>query len=219
MQRPTDSPAEAWDRLVESALATTSGAPSRPRPSASVKLPLRPPGAERRHQPRVERTLAQIDPALRQTIRALVAGESPWPLFLCGAPGTGKTCAALCLLDHAGGEYLTVSGLCSKLIQAQQGRLEWSKEGRGGTLWPEHVWNQIGAAPLVVLDEMGCRDKVSDAHYEAVKQVIDDRYCKPLVVISNLALAEVSKVYDDRVFSRLAAGTVVEVAGDDRRLA
>lgn len=151
-------------------------------------------------------------------INAVASGESPWPLVLIGKPGTGKTCAALCMLDYAGGQYYTVASLCSLLIQSQQGRLEWSHEGRGGTLWPEQFWTRLAREPLVVLDELGCRAQVSDAQYEAVKNVIEERHARPLVVISNLAVSDLARVYDDRIASRLAAGTVFEVEGEDRRL-
>jgi DNA replication protein DnaC len=155
---------------------------------------------------------------VRRSVRALVAGELPWPLFLEGPAGVGKTSAALAMLDHAGGEYHTAAGLCATLIRSQQGRLEWHREGRGGVVWPEKFWERYAAAPLVVLDELGCRATVSEFHYEAVKQAIDERHGKPLVVISNLTLGDVAKVYDDRVFSRLAAGTVVRMEGRDRRI-
>lgn len=148
----------------------------------------------------------------------MVSGKNPWPLFLYGPVGTGKTCAALCLLDWAGGEYWTVAGLCAMLIQCQQGRLEWSHEGRGGTIWPERFWRMVRQAPLVVLDELGCRGNVSDAHYEAVKTVVDERAGLPLVVLSNLSLEGVEKGYDDRIASRLALGTVIHLQGMDRRL-
>jgi DNA replication protein DnaC len=171
-----------------------------------------------RQAPRIVRTLAEIDPNLRQAIRQLVAGELAWPLFLCGPCGVGKTCAALCLLDHAGGEYHTVRGLCDLLIQAQQGRLEWSREGRGGILWPEKLWARLAGAPLVVLDELGGRERVSDHHYEAVKTLVDERHGKPFVVLSNLPLSAIAGLYDDRLFSRLGAGTVVALEGEDRRI-
>jgi DNA replication protein DnaC len=155
---------------------------------------------------------------LRTILRQLVAGEAPWPLVLHGPAGTGKTAASLCLLDYAGGEYWTVSGFCKLMIQSEQGRLEWSECGRGGVVWPEQLWNRVAAAPLVVLDELGCRDKVSDAHYENVKTVIDERKGKPFVAISNHPLSQLAAIYDDRVFSRLSEGTVVELAGADRRV-
>lgn len=154
-------------------------------------------------------------------MRSLVNGELPWPLVLMGKPGTGKTCAALCLLDYTtgGGEYYTVSGFCNTMIQSQQGRLEWSHEGRGGTVWPEKLWRQISNVPLAILDELGCRERPTDAHYECVKGFIEERLGKPLIVISNHPLEQIATIYDDRIASRLAAGTVVEMDGKDRRLA
>jgi hypothetical protein len=121
----------------------------------------------------------------------------------------------LCLLDYAGGRYWTAAGLCDTLIRAQSGRLQWSNGGYGGTHWPEDVWKSVGAAPLVVLDEIGSRTP-SDFAYETVKRVLDEREGRPLVVVSNLALEAITRLYDDRVASRLAAGTVVEVVGGSR---
>lgn len=209
--------AAQWDELVESALAMTKALPSKPRRSA-VALPLRA-KPEHKHRLREDRSIALIEPALRQTIRGLVIGELAWPLVLHGSIGTGKTCAALALLDYAGGEYHTVSSLCDLLIQAQQGRLEWSELGRGGNIWPEGVWKRIAAAPLVVLDELGTRETVSDAQFEAVKRCIDERAWKPFVAISNLPLASLGRLYDARIVSRLASGTTFEIHGKDRRLA
>lgn len=161
--------------------------------------------------------MGKIDHGLRTTIRRLVCGELPWPLVLIGPAGTGKTCAALCLVDHAHGRYWTAGDLCGLLIRAQDGRYEWSNGGYGGKWHPEDVWGWIATAPLVALDEIGTR-AVSDFAYETVKRVIDEREGKPLVVISNADLAALGRLYDDRIVSRLAAGTVVELAGDDRRL-
>lgn len=106
------------------------------------------------------------------------------------------------------------------MIRAQQGRLETAADGKcGGKVWPEAIWERIATAPLVVLDEIGCREKVTDAHYEIVKRAIDLRWGKPLVAISNIDLAELSPIYDDRIVSRLGAGTIFELNAADRRLA
>lgn len=133
-----------------------------------------------------------------------------------GTAGVGKTCAALCLLDYADGttDYFTAADLCETLIYAQQGKLS----DDDGTIYPSTLWRKIRRSVLVVLDEIACRDRVSDHHYEAVKRLIDERHGRPLVVCSNLDLSRVEKVYDDRIASRLAAGTVVGVVGEDRRL-
>ena len=39
----------------------------------------------------------------------------------------------------------------------------------------------------------------------------------PATYITNLPLARISTVYDDRICSRLAGGTIVNLAGDRRR--
>ncbi len=210
---------EALDRSLASELARLRSQRSKPRRSGLAVLPLNDNRAQKQSNlPSVERVVSEIPPSLLGTLKELVSGNSPWPLFLSGPAGVGKTCAALCLLDLAGGEYHTVSGLCDLLIRAQQGRLEWHYQGRGGIVWPERLWAAIAAAPLVVLDEIGTREKVSDAHYEAVRTAIDKRHGRPFVAISNFDLSHLARLYDDRVFSRLAAGTVVELDGADRRL-
>lgn len=144
-----------------------------------------------------------------------------WPIFLHGPAGTGKTCAALCLLDlvQAGDflTYLTVSELAERLIDCQQERLEFPGF-HADMISPATFWDLIAARRLFVLDELGVRDKVSEFAYEATKRAIDARHGKPFVAISNIGLDDIAKVYDARVMSRLAAGTVIEISGDDRRL-
>jgi DNA replication protein DnaC len=162
--------------------------------------------------------MAAVDKTLREALRATSFAEMPWPLFIHGPAGTGKTCAALCLLDHAGGAYFTVASLCQEVIDSQLGRLHWCHEGRSGTLWPYMFWRKVRGEPLVVLDELGCRDNVSDHGYETIKQLLDERQGRPLIAISNHSLQTLEKIYDDRIASRLAAGTVVELQGADRRL-
>jgi DNA replication protein DnaC len=156
----------------------------------------------------------------REAVRACVRAATPWPLLIQGPVGTGKTCAALVLLDHTpGGLYYSTGELCDTLIRAQQGRLEWSHEGRGGTRWPEQVWSDLAKAPLVVLDELGARERVSDAHYDAVKRLLDERHGTPLLLLSNHDLGALALLYDDRIASRIGGGTVCRLDGPDRRQA
>jgi hypothetical protein len=217
-----ENPAEAWDRALESQLQQTVSQQPRPRLFTQQKL-ARAAGESRKIKPEIFRTIAGIDQDIRDKMRGLIAGELPWPLFMTGPAGTGKTCAALCLLDFAGGIYRTVPGLCSELIQSQQGRLDYWEEQylpNGGKIWPEEFWRRISRVPLVVLDEIGTRKIVSDAHYEAVKEGIDRRQGRPFVAISNMTKIALTETYDDRIFSRLNCGTVIDFSGmADRRLA
>lgn len=82
----------------------------------------------------------------------------------------------------------------------------------------ETFWKHVTQCELFVLDELATREKVSDFHYTAVKRVLDRREGKPLVVLSNATLAAVESIYDDRIASRLASGTVLNLDGEDRRL-
>lgn len=214
-------PGELWDQVVASALSQVSTKDTARR-LGMTKLH---PATKGTALPivlgetvRISRNPAMIADSLRATIRGCINGEQAWPLLIFGPAGAGKTSAALCVLDFATGSYHTASGLCSMLIQSQQGRLEWVYEGRGGTIWPEKMWSRIASMPFVALDEIGGRDRVTDHHYEAVKTMLDVRQGKPLMVLSNLGLPELEKIYDDRIASRLASGTVVRLEGKDRRL-
>lgn len=165
--------------------------------------------------PAVHRSIAEIAPGLRGVIRSCVVGESPWPLVIHGKAGTGKTCAALCVLDYSDGEYFTVSDLCEKLNQSMMGRLLDS----GRELWPEAFREKyLATPPLLVLDELGLRTTISDSHYEAVYRAIELRHKKPFIVVSNHPVEKIGEIYDGRTASRLGSGTVVELSSDDRRL-
>jgi chromosomal replication initiation ATPase DnaA len=114
--------------------------------------------------------------------------------------------------------YYTVRNLCHDLIKAQQDRLETTG------LHPVRISvrefeEDIRKARIVVLDELGGRTQTTDHHYEAVKMVLDEREGQPLILITNLIPADLAAVYDDRIASRCAAGTVVDLSQfPDRRL-
>lgn len=114
------------------------------------------------------------------------------------------------MVDWAGGYYWTTSEWCRHVIEVQQGRESWNYEGRSGRLTVPMLYRQQGSAPLVVLDEIGTREKASDHHYECVKDLIDCREGIPLIVIGNMPLDNIAAIYDSRVVSRLACGTVFD---------
>lgn len=165
-----------------------------------------------------------MDEGLRRVLRSLVSGQAKWPLFLHGAPGVGKTCASLALLDHLfpwQQQFVTASELTSMMLATFGSRepFDWRPFGRyreddGGN--PASPSGKSGAA-LVVLDELGVRRNVPDTHYECVQRVIDMRRGLPLILVSNLTIAEIGELYDSRIASRCEAGTVVRLAGRDRR--
>lgn len=204
---------DVWTTLVESARQQESTTTSRS--SSHRMLPLRT-QAIRVHLPEKDRTPALINESLRTTIRELCRGLLPWPLFILGSVGTGKTCAALCVSDYAGGFFWQVSEFAQVVNDAMFGRLRYPNSDRPFN--HSDLWKEIATANLVVLDELGGRGVVSDAQYEAVKRLVDARAGRPFIAISNLDLTGIEKLYDDRVASRIGSGTVVKVEGRDRRL-
>jgi len=172
--------------------------------------------------PTLRRLWSLIPPVAQQAILACCRGLKPWPLFLTGPAGTGKTCAALWLADNAlDAVYWPFAGLAAHLLAArddergaahQEFEISRIIDGRdlAGNLTPN--------GGLLVLDEIGARQHVSDWQYEILKRILDGRLGKPLLVISNASLADLATIYDDRIASRLAAGTIVTFTGTDRRL-
>lgn len=207
------NPGAVWDHLLASALRRGNTTAS---PSTARKLALRPEPTVY-WLPHRKREIALIPDSVRATIRKLVSGEAPWPWFVFGPAGTGKTCAALCLLDHATGKYYTATEWSDLLNRAREGRVS-SVDADRCPLFPEDLWKEVARAPLVVIDELGSRQQTSDHQYDAVKRILDDRWGKPTVYLSNLTLASVAQVYDDRLADRLAEGTVTHLDGESRRI-
>lgn len=155
-----------------------------------------------------------VPEALRRVFERLAAGELPWPLFLHGKAGRGKTCAALAMLDrvNAGRRYQTVPDLLDELRRCMSGKHEHDVTER-------EFWERYERIKFFVLDEIGARERVSDFHYDVIKRVFDLRHAKPFVVCSNLSIGELATVYDDRIADRLAEGTRYEFTGESMRKA
>ena len=149
-------------------------------------------------------------------LRKCCMGESPWPALLVGPAGTGKTYAAVYLARKMRAVYRSVPEMLEELIRANGQNMEKSPNADVVHTW--HWWDCWRAVELAVLDEIGSRERVSDFHYKCVKRAIDAREGYPAIYITNLGLNNIAKIYDDRIASRLSGGTVIHVAGKDRRL-
>ena len=173
-----------------------------------VALPLRP--CWPRLMPNVRRSMAQVDPELVGVFRRLVAGENPWPLFLHGPVGVGKTLAALSLADHARtAAYFTADGLCNTLLEL-----------RDQPAMVRGLWDAIDGKHLVIIDELGLRGNVSEFFYGTIKRVADARELnagRVGIFISNLDANQLVRIFDDRLGSRLFCGSHFHLTGRDRR--
>ncbi len=123
---------------------------------------------------------------------------------------TGKTLASLALADFTKtAVYWPIENLCEHVL-------------RGDALDVAASWRAIAGDDLAILDEIGERDQVGDLYLTTLKRFLDTRAMHQqsiAVYISNLAPADLPELFDDRIVSRLLAGTVFELAGDDRRFA
>ena len=73
-------------------------------------------------------------------------------------------------------------------------------------------------ASLLVLDDLGIR-KPSEGMFHLLFDVLEVRKSKPTIITSNKTLVELCEHYtDERIFSRLAAGTIMQITGEDRRV-
>jgi DNA replication protein DnaC len=79
------------------------------------------------------------------------------------------------------------------------------------------LWRAVEQADLVVLDELCGRSKETELEYQAVKRLAGLRDLKPAIYVSNLPPEALRDTYDERIYSRLACGTVFKLDGKDRR--
>ncbi len=173
-----------------------------------------------RHELHKRRHPSEIPRKFYPEMRDLHSGRAPWPLFQWGPSGVGKSCLALCMLDHTTPQthYWTVEKLCEHLIACGAGSVDTGGLHPVGVSRREY-WKELAGSRLVVLDELGERASVSDHHIKTVKRLLDSREGKPLIVISNLRASGLEEVYDDRTASRVASGTIMDWSGfPDRRL-
>lgn len=142
-----------------------------------------------------------VQPELRRVFGKLAHAKCPWPLFLWGGVGHGKTEA--------------VRAFCRRVYRSNY----WTVDDIMGHRPWEKFW---GTPPeLTVLDELGLprpSDGARDYDYDCVKNLLDWRRDRPAIYVSNRPLDEIDRLYDTRIKSRLGAGTVYELRDHDRRM-
>ena len=166
--------------------------------------------------PSKEREAKKVNPKVAKQINKVLTGNAPWPIYLHGTTGCGKTCTGLVISDYYGGEYTTLADWLSKAIRIEKSQEQWST---GFPVSYTELWMPWRMAIVTVLDEIGHREDVSGHHYDMLTKLMQYREGRTAIYISNLDLNEIASAYDDRIASRIGSGTVIELSSDgDRRM-
>lgn len=167
-----------------------------------VKLHRRPADETCDDPPDVARSMQLVKRDLRIVFWDLALGGRPWPLYLHGLEGRGKTRAVLAFCDLvATARYWTVDRAMESVAA---GKAPWFRSG----------------VELAVLDELGL-PRVGggkDFDYQVVKRFLDWREGRPAIFISNQLPDQIGGMYCPRVASRLSSGSQFQLVDRDRRL-
>lgn len=79
-------------------------------------------------------------------------------------------------------------------------------------------WNRWRTKRLVVVDEIGLRT-ANEVRQEAMWKLLEVRRGLPTILTGNLDAKEVRQTFDNRILSRILAGTWIVVNGEDQRVA
>lgn len=210
-QEPVEE--DLWD-LLESNRTKPYGEKSN---GGKLKLPMRP-DPQLSGAPRIHRDPSKIPPCIRGPLRGVCRGETPWPVTICGDPGTGKTRAALVVADFVhGSQWFTWDDFVRKCNTATSGKLSVQVGTEDKIFDWERWWRYLDQSHLLVLDDVGCRGVVSEAAYEVMKTALDRREGRGLIFTTNLDVNKIADIFDARVADRLAAGTLINATGGSLR--
>jgi len=164
--------------------------------------------------PKRVREIHLVDPMFRVVIRQAMVGRKPWPLFVYGPAGGGKTCAALCIADAYHATYWTAKAFVDRYRQCVLGEAVTP----GGYAYTEfEFWTHYVREPMVIIDDIG-RGRMTDFIRETINIALDKRHNMPLMLITNKTPAEIATMFDDPIASRMSEGTRYEHKSRDRRL-
>lgn len=145
----------------------------------------------------------------------LACAAPRWPWYFHGAPGTGKTSAAAFIYriwPGPGAEFRTGT----YFVEAAKIVPDLARHIADGDA--EFVLRRVCAASLLIIDDIGTRS-MTEPQADALRRILNARGGKPMILTGNHSPdALPAALGDDRIVSRLCAGTLIEFTGADRRL-
>lgn len=156
--------------------------------------------------------------ALAQLLQA-----DKWPLYLWGPTGVGKSYAAANVfvlwqgVEYAA-KWVSYLNLTDTAIGLKKhGTLERWRLGRTVTITEASFWRTIQDVELLVIDEIAL-GKSHDWRTEIMWDVLEARKNRPLILTGNVPPSELIEVFDERIQSRILAGSLFGMTGEDKRL-
>ena len=137
-------------------------------------------------------------------------------LFISGSVGVGKTYICNSISEEVIKQgynvvYMTSSNLMQKIwasIYSSFNKMEENKE----------KYNLILNSDLLIIDDLGS-ENITDTSTSNLFNLINSRMLlkKPIIISTNIGFDEISRVYDERIFSRIKTFENYGITGDDLR--
>lgn len=133
-------------------------------------------------------------------------------LFMMGNTGLGKTHLSLAIANELIGKgYCVIYGSVPELLRRLD--KEQFKNAEGDTM------ELVTDCELLILDDLGAENN-TDRYTSLLYEMINARQSRslPMIINTNLEMAQIKARYQDRLWSRLFSMRVLIFRGDDNRL-
>ena len=134
-----------------------------------------------------------------------VCRRKAWPLYIHGRPGVGKTSIAALL--YASWNMQPVWLRADTLLR----EIAFSNNTEA-----QQIRKKLKGAKCVFLDDLGVQPP-NPQMLVALFDLLEDRKGQPLIITGNHNLQSLSQIYEARIVSRISAGAVLWLDGNDHR--